>query len=171
MHVKAIIYHTIHDILSSTILQNILKSVFLQNINPFSLVWKIYKTQAKPAAIQQRYSYGRNLYKSVVCGAGNFTKQKSELFENICKLYTTLIRPVAMGWLRLVGSLKVKVSNAKEPYKRDDILQKRPIILRSLLIVANPYHLNALGPYSTDNDWDADVGAITPKSSSTEYGP
>ena len=43
-----------------------------------------------------------------------------------------------MGLLRLVGSLKVKVSFAKEPYKRDDILQKRPIILRSLLIVATP---------------------------------
>ena len=28
---------------------------------------------------------------------------------------------------------------AKEPYKRDYILQKRPIILRSLLIVATPY--------------------------------
>jgi len=33
-----------------------------------------------------------------------------------------------MGWLRLVGSLKLYVSFAKEPYKRDDILQKRPII-------------------------------------------
>ena len=44
-----------------------------------------------------------------------------------------------MGWLRLVGSLKLQVSFAKEPYKRDDILQKRPIILRSLLIVATPY--------------------------------
>ena len=43
-----------------------------------------------------------------------------------------------MGWLRLVGSLKVKVSNAKEPYKRDDILRKRPMILRSLLMVATP---------------------------------
>ena len=43
-----------------------------------------------------------------------------------------------MGWLRLVGSLKLQVSFAKEPYKRDDILQKRPIILRSLLIVATP---------------------------------
>ena len=41
-----------------------------------------------------------------------------------------------MGWLRLVGSLKLQVSFAKKPYKRDDILQKRPIILRSLLIVA-----------------------------------
>jgi len=45
----------------------------------------------------------------------------------------------AMGWLRLVGSLKLQVSLAKEPYKRDDILQKRPIISRSLLIVAIPY--------------------------------
>ena len=43
-----------------------------------------------------------------------------------------------MGWLRLVGSFKAKVSNAKEPYKRDDILQKSPIISRSLLIVATP---------------------------------
>jgi len=44
-----------------------------------------------------------------------------------------------MGWLRFVGSLKLKVFFAKDPYKRDDILQKRPIILRSLLIVATPY--------------------------------
>jgi len=43
------------------------------------------------------------------------------------------------GWLRLVGSFKLQVSFAKEPYKKDDILQKRPIILRSLLLVATPY--------------------------------
>ena len=48
---------------------------------------------------------------------------------------------VYMGWLRLVGALKVQVSFAKEPYKRDDILQKRPIILRRLLIVATPYQI------------------------------
>jgi len=41
-----------------------------------------------------------------------------------------------MGWLRLVGSLKLQVSF--EPCKRDNILQKRPMILRSLLIVATP---------------------------------
>jgi len=44
-----------------------------------------------------------------------------------------------MGWLRLVGFLKLWGSFAKEPYQRDCILQKRPIILRSLLIVATPY--------------------------------
>ena len=41
--------------------------------------------------------------------------------------------------IRLVGSLKLWVSFAKEPYKRDDILQNRPIVLRSLLIIATPY--------------------------------
>jgi len=35
---------------------------------------------------------------------------------------------IHMGWLRLVGSLKLYVSFAKEPYKRGHILQKRPII-------------------------------------------
>ena len=46
---------------------------------------------------------------------------------------------VNMGWLRSVGSLKLHVSFAKEPYQRDDLFHKRPIILRSLLIVAIPY--------------------------------
>jgi len=32
------------------------------------------------------------------------------------------------------------VSFAKEPYKRDCILQKRPVILRSLRIVATPHN-------------------------------
>ena len=49
----------------------------------------------------------------------------------------------------LVGSLKLSVSFAKEPYKRDYILQKRPIILRSLLIVATPYEcVHALNAYA-----------------------
>jgi len=38
------------------------------------------------------------------------------------------LRIVNMGWLRLVGSLKLQVSFAKEPYKRGYILQTRPMI-------------------------------------------
>jgi len=34
-----------------------------------------------------------------------------------------------MGWLRLVGSIKLQVFFAKEFCKRDAILQKKPIIL------------------------------------------
>ena len=41
-----------------------------------------------------------------------------------------------MGWLRFAGSLKSQISFAKKQHKRDYILQKRPIISRSLLIVA-----------------------------------
>jgi len=41
-----------------------------------------------------------------------------------------------MGCLWIVGSIKLYVSFAKETYKRDDILQKRPIILSILLTVA-----------------------------------
>jgi len=44
-----------------------------------------------------------------------------------------------MGWLKLAGSLKLYVTFAKEPCRKDYILQKRPIILRSLLIEATPY--------------------------------
>jgi len=45
------------------------------------------------------------------------------------RLHTSCSLICSMGWLRLVGSLKWKVSFAKEPYKRDYILQKRPMIL------------------------------------------
>ena len=43
-----------------------------------------------------------------------------------------------MGWLWLVGSIKLQVSFAKELYKRDDILQKRLVIQSILLTVATP---------------------------------
>ena len=57
-----------------------------------------------------------------------------------CKMTAEL--KFEMYWLRLVGSLKLQVSFAKEPFKRDYILQKRYFILRSLLIVATPYQIS-----------------------------
>jgi len=55
--------------------------------------------------------------------------------------FTRVTHLALKGWLWLVGSLKLQVIFVKEPYKRDDILQKRPIILRSLLTVATPYRV------------------------------
>jgi len=49
-----------------------------------------------------------------------------------------------MWWLRLVGSLKLYVSFAKKPYKRDLYSPKRRIILRGLLIIATPYVIHSL---------------------------
>ena len=45
-----------------------------------------------------------------------------------------------MGWLWLVGSMKLYVSFAKEPYKINNILPKRPVFLSILLSVATLYH-------------------------------
>jgi len=58
-----------------------------------------------------------------------------------------------MGWLRLVGSLKLQVSFAKEPNKRDDILQKRPIILRRLVVATSCVvkRVSQKRNYSNDN--------------------
>jgi len=50
----------------------------------------------------------------------------------------------AMGWLRLVGSLKLHVSFAEYLLFYRALLQKRLIILISLLIVATPYQNSAL---------------------------
>jgi len=44
-----------------------------------------------------------------------------------------------MGWLRLVGSLKLQVSFAEYRVFNRAILQKRPIILRSLFLEATLY--------------------------------
>jgi len=46
---------------------------------------------------------------------------------------------IDMGWLRLVGSLRLQVSFAEYRLFSRALLQKRPTILRSLLIVATPY--------------------------------
>ena len=45
----------------------------------------------------------------------------------------------SMGWLRLVGSFKLQVSFAEYSLFYRALLQKRLIILRSLLVVATPY--------------------------------
>ena len=44
-----------------------------------------------------------------------------------------------MGWLRLVGSLKSQVSSAEYRLFYRAFLPKRPVILKSLRIVATPY--------------------------------
>jgi len=50
-------------------------------------------------------------------------------------------RPMShMGWLRLVDSLKLYVSFAECSLFHRTLLQKRPVIWRSLLIVATPCH-------------------------------
>ena len=58
-----------------------------------------------------------------------------------------------MGWLRLVGSLKLLVSFAEFRLFHRALLQKRPIILRSLLRVATPC-LQVHGSFSSTEPYD-----------------
>jgi len=62
------------------------------------------------------------------------------IFVYLPRSSTDLACLFAMGWLRLVGSIKLSVPIAKEPYKRDYTLQKRPIILSIRVPIAKePY--------------------------------
>jgi len=70
----------------------------------------------------------------------------------------------ALGWLRLVGSFKLWVSIAKEPYEIDDNLQKRPIILRSLQLVATP----CVFPH-TNTEWHTQWHTHTQKMEHTRF--
>ena len=57
-----------------------------------------------------------------------------------------------MGWIQLVGSLKLQVSFAEFSLFDRALLQKRPVILRSLLIVPTPYSTclyHTIPPYNT----------------------
>ena len=49
--------------------------------------------------------------------------------RDTCAMHRFAIKEPYRVWLRLVGSIKLYVSFAKELYKRDDVLQKRPIIM------------------------------------------
>ena len=55
----------------------------------------------------------------------------------LIKMHSVL--DLSMGWLRLVGSLKLQVSLAEYSLFYRALLHKRPIILRSLLVEATPY--------------------------------
>jgi len=66
--------------------------------------------------------------------------EEKESYDSMppCKC-VCLILNVYMGWLRLVGSLKLQVSFAEYRLFYRVLLQKRPTILRSLLVEATPY--------------------------------
>jgi len=55
-------------------------------------------------------------------------------------IYTCVIWRYGVGWLRLVGSVKVWVSFAEYLLFYRALLQKIPVIFRSLLFVSTPYH-------------------------------
>ena len=88
----------------------------------------------------------RDLENQIIDGVSRLEKWHSKcnrlyvyvIYIVVCVLHMIHYKKLSIGWLRLGGSLKLQFSFAKEPYKRHYILQRRLIILRSLLIVAAP---------------------------------
>jgi len=64
-----------------------------------------------------------------------------------------------MGWLRLVGSLILQVSFAACSLFYRAVVQKRPIILRSPLIVATSWQKKPTIETNTENTQDTCVSA------------
>ena len=95
-------------------------------------LWKIVHTPTKATRLEHDPPWHQEILAQFPASEQK-TKNENIFFKS------QLAAKFTMGWLRWVGALRLEVSLAKEPYKRDDILQKRPVILRSLLIVANPY--------------------------------
>jgi len=90
------------------------------------------------------------VYDSFICATGIYEwvlahiwMSHSTHMNESCRIYEWVMAHICathvydsficatMGWLWLVGSIKSYVSFAKETYKRDNILQKRPRILWS----------------------------------------
>jgi len=98
-----------------------------------SWVWVCLNTPLRFVVVGVSTTLGQMLHLQH-CGCGCVYNICADVASTTC---------ASMGWLRLVGSLKLQISFAKEPYKRDYTLQKRPIILRRLLIIATPYSIGA----------------------------
>ena len=83
--------------------------------------------RSHPMCVQRKLNIKREMSYRNEARPPKVSRRKRAEVQEICQK-----RPLCMHQRRLAGSLKLQVSFAKEPYKRDDILQKRPIILRSL---------------------------------------
>jgi len=81
-------------------------------------------TQKRPIYIQKSPTYIRKNERTAPVFSRSFLKSLFDTrlhFNRICV-------DCSMGWLRLVGSLKLYVSFAKKPYKRDDILPNAQVV-------------------------------------------
>jgi len=88
-------------------------------------------TQSVYQCITSPRSHPREIVQSFACGI-SFLQSQISISINTLRQYSYGVATI----------IKLQVSFAKEPYKRDVLLQKRPIIWRSLLIVATPYRIH-----------------------------
>jgi len=85
-------------------------------------LWRIHTYTQRMHAHTHKFTHARACNHAWVCVCDT---PYAHVWNGACTCVTGLTGHVDfMGWLRSVGSLKLYVSFAKEPYQRDDILQK-----------------------------------------------
>jgi len=110
------------------------------NIEDCSWVTRIYmRAHVENAHVRTRLFTYVGLYTCRWFKIEQYSWAHAYVCMHTWKMHTYTSTYLHMGWLRSVGAWKFYVSFAKEPYKRDDILQRIHINLRSLLIVATLY--------------------------------
>jgi len=97
---------------------------------PMSLKRDLYHSKETCITQKRRISLKKDLYHS----KETYITQKRPVSLPMMRIFGFC----DMGWLRLVGSFKSQVSSAEYRLFYGSLLQKRPIILRSLLVVATP---------------------------------
>ena len=104
-----------------------------------SSIYLHYKCTTKNKEPQNMQHMGLDMHTEVITSRASIFPAYN--WPNCCciRCWIFHVQRVRMGWLWLVGSIKLWISFAKEPYQRDDILQKRHIISSILLTVATAY--------------------------------
>jgi len=80
----------------------------------------------------------RHLYNREKLGERDKTREREGHATHMNEAFCHVSRTDPMGWLRLVGSLELYVSFAEYRLFYRSLVQKRRIILRSLVVVATP---------------------------------
>ena len=105
------------------------------NINLQLLSRTMFPIQCFPRIFWSPHSVSHTVFPANCVKGTQYVRETMDVVLFSLDSVSHTVFPSHMGWLWLVGSIKLWVSFAKEPYKTDNILQKRPIILSILLTV------------------------------------
>ena len=110
-------------------------------------MWMCMYVYVQTCTVFQVYVHARaRVYKipcQCTCICAKISRAHVQLITCVCVEYIC-----TNGVLLLVGSIKLQVSFAEEPCKRDIFLQKRPVILSILLTVAIEYAIDYMRMYT-----------------------
>jgi len=110
-------------------------------------MFMLYRMYRRYVCLSRSLSRGHRNAGTEMYVSLQFQSKTNICMSMIYRMYRRYVCLSYMGWLRLVGSLKPQVSFAEYRLFYRALLQTRPIILRSLPIVATPLFLERVSRY------------------------